>query len=138
MPWNGGYNGNIVSLPPDNYQGSEAGGWQRFLIDTGFNIPGNLAHKGIYGARISPISASFAGGGPAPGQFAQNWEYDAQVSFSQAFYVNGAAADASSDPMGRSFNVRAYIFLRLRPSMVNDGFSSVDMNSFSWALYRLT
>ncbi|MGD9893059.1 MAG: hypothetical protein AB7G13_31950 [Lautropia sp.] len=119
--------------------GSEPGGWLRYLIETGTDIPAGIAHKGIYAARLEVTDMGMTGGAPGAGNYMMDLEYTADVVFSQPFFQAGAPSNYGTDPYGRGgFFSRMRILARIRPVRVPDAATAVSLVSANWSIYRIT
>ena len=140
MPWNGGYKGPDAGLTNVQFLGSEPGGWLRYLVDTGLNVDVRAGVKGIYAARIFIGQIGAQGSGvPGPGSYMCDFEYTAEVTPSTPFFVDGAAPNYGTDPLGRPPGTsRLFVTVRLRPTRVPDTITSVAVITFFWQVFRVT
>jgi hypothetical protein len=141
MPWTGGSPGfNAGSVINAQYLGSEPGGYLRYLLDTGFNVPIDLAIPGLYGVRLYVTNTSISGGSGIPaGNYALDYESTADITFSAPFYVGGAPSNLGTDPFGRPAGwARALVTVRIRPRNVPNTISHVAIQDLTYAIYRVS
>lgn len=141
MPWNGGYKGADAGLVSNmTFMGSEPGGWLRYQIDTGLNVDMSANVPGIYGARLFVGGIGAEGSSlPGAGNYMCDFEYTAEVVPSTPFFVNGAAANYGTDPLGRPPGTsRLRLIVRLRPVNVPFTVSSIAVTTLFWQIFRVT
>jgi hypothetical protein len=140
MVWTGGYRGaDVATITGAVFIGSEAGGFLRYMLDTGQNIPQALTHKGIYAARLDITSIGMTGGTPGAGNYMADIEFSVSCVFSQPFFQAGAGANYASDPFTRGGPFcRLRLLIRMRPLWVPDATTSLAVISANWQVYRIT
>ena len=110
-----------------------------YLIDTGLNVPAPVSDPGSYVARVKCVYATVTSVTPVTaGQHTGDLRCEAAPVFGEAFYANGAAFNASSDPLGRNFQARLYVRVRVTASNYSDNIAEVRPEQFDWRVDRLT